>query len=405
MKIQFNLTGLKKAFATLLPVLNDDNALMPHMGLIAMDMHENTIRFRACSSEFYIVHLLDVDDFVTVKSSDLQQKTIVFPGRKLYDLLNKITSLSVNIQFDEKDAKLQAKGFSFAFTYGSSDTFTPIPTLKDAIVLPLHASQLQHAYRKTSYAANNAAEAKMAITKGVHHFFEANQFIIMATDRNRLSAYTMKTDTEHNKIIIVPIQFVTLIEKQLSQSSHIAIHAAENNIAIEINSSTYYCNLIADKPLDYHKIIPVAYPIQAIIDTQALRNALSKAMLCPSEKMDVVHLYINPKSKQCRIETPQQSTGSMREDILLLESEGENVSIIAKTKFLIEAVQRISNEQTLIQLTHKKGIFQIIDPSEKENHVQIILPMNQPETMNAAIENFQCDDANTTEELETPVAV
>lgn len=333
--------------------------------------------------------LLKVDEegILTMSASDLdlsiEKKVKVensIPGSivvlsKLFgDIIRKLPDETIVIE--ENDGKVNIKCVSSEFNIIglSSDEFPNInPKNEKEEKIVFDKDILKDMIRKTSFAAS-IDENKGVIT-GILIEMEENTLNMVAVDGFRMAIAREAMKNKERENIIISAKILSEISRIISESEDdrddIEVFLSDKKAVFVMEDTKVVSRLLEGKFMDYKRILPSKNGCRVVVNKSDLMNSVERAsLLAKVGKNNLVKLEI----KDSVIEiTSKSEEGNVKEEVIITK-EGEDVTIGFNSKYLIDALKVIEDENIVLLFNNSVSPC-LIKPVSGDSFEYLILPV------------------------------
>ena len=224
----------------------------------------------------------------------------------------------------------------------------------------------------------NAGKFKKALDKTV--FCMANQDVryylnglllnisnskikLVASDGHRLSIYedTLDEGTGYEARIILPRKGVLELGRLLDDpDAELKVEFSNNNIRIFIKNLIFSAKLVDSKYPDFGKVFQQEFFNPIHIQKQILKDALTRVAILSNEKFKGITLDITPDSLRISTHNPEHDEA---EEELVIEYEGEPLSIAFNAQYLQDAVSNLDSEIAVLTIASNASSCFIDEPN------------------------------------------
>ncbi len=337
---------------------------------------------------FYIT--ADENGTITIKTFDLEMGieyyfetqvmdpgAIVAPG-KFLDIIRKLPEQEVTISVDMDNFLISIEsGQAFFEIRGlSAEEYPKLPTIEETDPLSLPQSAIKEMIHQTHFAVSKE-ETKPAFTGVLFKFNEQNHEMIdmIATDSYRLAwkkGYIIN-QTHLSGNFIVPEKAVSHITRIIDHGDqHVKIYLTDQYFLCETDRVKLFSKLIDEEFPNLDQVIPKNYQTRVRVEKGTLLDSMERASLLASEgSNNIVKLNITEGNMEITSNSPQ--TGKLKEDVFV-DKEGDNLSIALNSRFLIDVLKVLKEEQVELEFTGSYSPV-ILRPEKNDDYFHLILPV------------------------------
>jgi DNA polymerase-3 subunit beta len=212
---------------------------------------------------------------------------------------------------------------------------------------------------------------------------DSGRLTMAAADGFRLSVRVAEVDIPVDSKISVIIPARALLElgrisSPEDQSVEVAITDNRNQILFRLNDVDLVSQLIDGAFPDYEKIVPAGATTTAVVNTEAMRNAVRVASYFARDAANIVKLSLQPGSEPqpgtvvVSAQAAEVGGNSTEVDASI---DGEGLDIAFNAKYLLDILNVAGSDQITVELTTRSspGLFR---PSGGEGFTHVVMPMH-----------------------------
>jgi len=254
----------------------------------------------------------------------------------------------------------------------SGEEFPVIPSVERNNEYKINAPILRDMIRQTIFAVS-MDESKPVLT-GELFEIDANSLKLVAVDGFRVAFRSVSLEGENPDItVVVPGKTLNEISKILStdDEAKVSICFTDKHMLIQMDECMVVSRLLEGEFLKYKQILEADYNTSVKIKRDEFLKALERASLISKEnKKNPVKLDIERDIVKISSNT---ETGTSYDE-LVVETEGDGLSIAFNPKYLIDALKSIDDDVTYMQFTTALSPC-IITGEEGCGYKYLVLPL------------------------------
>ena len=293
------------------------------------------------------------------------------------DIIKKLPNEEINIELKEDgNVNIKTNSSEFNILGTSADEFPSIGEIENIETqLSFNKNIFREMVRKTYFCASS--DESKGIIIGVLLEIEENNFNMAALDGFRMAVAREKLKNEKTENIIVSARILNEINKILFESDveeDIKLIVSNKKAAILMERTKIVIRLLEGEFIKYKSIIPKEKNTSVIIDKNELLNSIERASLLAKEgKNNLVKFKIVNNLLSI---TSTSEEGAVKEEIIM-EKEGKDIEIGFNSKYIIDAIKVIEDEQILMEFNTSTTPC-LIKPLEGKAYEYLILPVRIP---------------------------
>ena len=197
---------------------------------------------------------------------------------------------------------------------------------------------------------------------------------VVSLDGHRISIRNIELKNNYDaKKVVVPGKTLQEISKILpgNADEDVLVYLADNHIVFDFENTTVVSRLIEGEYFKIEQMLSSDYETKVKINKKELLDCIDRATLLVKEgdKKPII-MNVTDGNMELKINS---FIGSMNEDIEI-EKEGKDIMIGFNTKFFIDALRVIDEEEVSLYMVNPKAPCFIKDDEGK--FIYLILPVN-----------------------------
>ncbi len=370
MKFIVSSSLLLKNLQALSGVLNPSNTL-PILDDFLFELKDKTLQITASDLETTMT--------VTVPLTMSEEPGIItIPAKILLDTLKTFTDIPVTftINVENMGVEISAGEGKYKLSGHKSDEYPQTPLLENATSLSINSSILVSAFNKTIFATGN--DELRPVMSGIFCELTPDDITLVATDAHKLVRYR-RTDakSENSVSFILPKKPLNQLKNILSGDDFpVKIEYDQTNALFEFENVSLICRLIDGKYPNYEAVIPTENPNVLITNRSILLNTIKR-----------IAIFANQSTHQIRFKISGQELILSSEDIdfsnegterLSCNYEGEDMEIGFNSRFFLEMLSNIDNEDVRIEMSapNRAGLILPVDNENKDEDIlMLVMPV------------------------------
>jgi DNA polymerase-3 subunit beta len=405
-KIIFKIAPLKNALNSCSSLMSN-KVLQNFSGSVLLDVNKERILFKATDSKIYLSHEMKKEEY-TYSGEDF---SIVLIGRKIYEVLSKIDSGNIAIEFKKNNsAVLTSNGIKITLSTADSNMFLGFPEIKNPSSFSIPSEVLYYMYKKTSYSASKAEST--SILTGLNHEIKDNVFRIIGCDRQRVAIQAFNLENIDDTFsLTVPTDLIDEVKKNLDEGP-VNVTFDESYICYASGQNTFYSRIFDGTYPDVLRLIPPNFSGEMKLNTKSFKDALSRSSLFHDSDSHLTYFVMQPSLKKITLFSTKNALGQLKEDIASPESKGEDIILAINTKYIQDTINQITSEYMYLKYNNTTTPIAIVGDSDLDENIDIILPcrsqyMPSYEDANKSQEDseeeaYQTKEEDLSESLENP---
>lgn len=371
MKIKILQENLIKPLSIVNRVVSSKPSL-PILSNVLFEAEDKTLDLKATN--------LDLSLILKVNVEVEEKGKLTVPARSFLEFISSLGPQTMEIS--EKERKILVKGEKAQASFLTMDAveFPKFPEVDEKTKFKLKKDILGNSIRKTCFAA--ALDEGRPVLTGVLIKIEDGFLKMVATDGFRLSEAINKEKVPQVNFesLIVPARALVEVERLLGETEEeevvIGRTIDKNQIFFIIGSpidGLLFARLLEAEYPDYKRIIPETFSLTVIADTEELISTIKTASIFARGDGQTLRLFFDPQQKQITISAKTADVGEGLAKVSA-EIDGKGIEVGFNSKFLLDGVSSIKEEQTRIQIKEEVAPA-MFTGVENETYRHIIMPV------------------------------
>jgi DNA polymerase-3 subunit beta len=326
------------------------------------------------------------DDQLTLTGTDLEIQiiakininqatpgSITVPARKFLDIC-RLLPPSAEIKFEQQDDKVKilSNRSRFSLSCLPADNYPEFSESELENQFFINAGKFKKALDKTVFCMAN--QDVRYYLNGLLLNISNSKIKLVASDGHRLSIYedTLDQGTGYEARIIFPRKGVLELSRLLDDpDAELKVEFSSSNIRIFIKNLIFSAKLVDSKYPDFGKVFQQEFFNPIHIQKQILKDALTRVAILSNEKFKGITFDITSESLRISTHNPEHDEA---EEELVIEYEGEPLSIAFNAQYLLDAVSNLDSELAVLTIASNASSCFIDEPNECV-YKFIVMPM------------------------------
>jgi DNA polymerase-3 subunit beta len=234
----------------------------------------------------------------------------------------------------------------------------------------LEAKELREMLAETSFAVSHD-ESRYALN-GVFFSLQPKAIQLVATDGHRLALARRSLEgAGQGRSGIVPRKAVHEVARILGAGENVQVALSGNQFALRMPSVLLTARLIEGQFPNYEQVLPKGHPTRLTLAREAVAAALRRVSVLSEERAKPVKLMLSPGALKFSAQSPELGEA---EETMPVDYAGEEVSIGFNSRYLLDALSPITDEQVVMEL--KDGTSPgVLRTAGSEEYLCVIMPM------------------------------
>lgn len=363
MKIEIVRDTLLGAINAVIGVVERRQTL-PILGNVCLVVDEEMLTIVATDLELQLT--------TRVPATVIAPGSVTIPARKLFDICRGLPeggtiALSVN----DGRATLASAGSRFVLSTLPSDEFPTLDIEEGSNTVEISQRALLRLIEKTHFAM--AAQDVRYYLNGLCLHLSGDLLRAIATDGHRLalSECTLAKRFDDRQVL-VPRKGIQELQRLLEDvESTVSLMLSDNQLALELDNTSFVCKLIDGRFPEYQRVIPEANGFALRGDRERVRQALSRAAILANEKFRGVRLQLGDGELRLQTHNPEHEEA---EEVVEVEFSGDALEIGFNVTYLLDALGAMEGEGFELNLKASDASGLLTDPSDDSTRY-VVMPM------------------------------
>jgi DNA polymerase-3 subunit beta len=356
--------ALNKAINTVTKAVSVRTTI-PILKGILLDLKGSTLKMTSSNLDFTIQTSLEVQD--------PEEGSLVVDARMFSEVVRRLPNAMVSVESDVAgNLRLNCLGSDFSFVCFSAEEYPSLGSIEEIKRTTVRNRDLCDIIKKTSFAAS--IDEKKGIIIGCLIDFRPDRVEMCALDGFRMSIANFETEDGIEGRVVVQARMLSDIAKLLSESDpeeEVLISIDEKRLQLSCEDTVMTARLLVGDFLEYRNLIPKDHRTRFIISRDELQASLERASLFAREGQNNL---IKFTVSEGRLEISSRSEEGQVSEKILCETEGAPLSIGFNSKFILEVLKAVDDEEIMFDLIDSVSSC-LIKPVEGDSYLFFILPV------------------------------
>ncbi len=357
-----NLNNVIKGVSTknVIPVLNG----------IKFELTSDGLSLTASDSELTINSFINKNEIKNIENVG----TIVIQSKFILDIIRKMPSNVINFEvIDSLKIKIYTDNNQYNLNCLDANDYPNLKMDEHKDPIILKGDVLKSLINQTVFAISTQ-ELRPLLT-GINVTITGDTLVFIATDSYRLAKKNVKlnipVDTDID--IVIPGKNILELEKIITDEENVEMHIFNNKVLFKYKNIKFQTNLLSGTYPNTANLIPTEFGIIAKINKNEYTASVDRAALLTQGKdKNIIKMKI--ENKEMIINSYASEIGKVEEKLLVDTDPSANIEISFSSKYMLEALKTIKEEEILILLTNDVKPI-VIKSLTDESLIQLILPI------------------------------
>ena len=314
---------------------------------------------------------MDVSIETKVDANVIEEGNIVIDAKIFNEIIRKLPNSTINIETLDNDIiQITCEKSTFNLVHMNAEDYPSLPAIDENISVEVPQNILKNMIKGTSFAI--AQDETRPILQGILFEVKDKQLNLVALDGYRLAVRSEYLDNENNVEVVIPGKTLNEISRILEDSQDIVqITFTNNHILFNLNNTKVISRLLEGKFVNYLSLLPHEYKILVDVKKQDLQNCIERASLMSKDNnSNLIKLDFKEEGV---IITSNSQLGKVKEE-LDLNLQGEGIQIAFNSRYLLDVLKNIDDENVLMEMTSSVSPC-VIKCKQNNNSKYLVLPV------------------------------
>lgn len=306
-------------------------------------------------------------------------------ARKIYEIAKELPDGPLTLfQTENQWVQIEAGKSRFKVAALPADDFPLVPEMKEEVSIKVPAKILSELFRKTVFAVGendsryilNGLLFNLQIQgdKTVLRFVGTDGHRLAVVEREGLEISFPGGGKEERKDIqaVVPKKAIFEMKKLLEEGEEdLQISFAKTQVLLKKTGFSLHSRLMEGSYPNYSMVIPKGNDKTVSVNKWEMERALKRVSVFSREKTNAVHFNFSAGQLSFYAQSPEFGEA---EDQIAAVYEGEKISTGFNSRYVLEALSVIENEEIQIEMKDPLSPVMLKDPGDKK-YLCVVMPM------------------------------
>jgi DNA polymerase-3 subunit beta len=306
-----------------------------------------------------------------VPAEVFEEGSIVVESKLLGDLIKKLPNELIKIStINDIHIKIECDENIVTLVYQEGDNFPVLPSIEEDSRVSLPQEILKNMIKSTIMATDQ--NSLRPIYSGVLFDFKMDGLNVVALDSSRAAICNYMNENINTVSAVIPARTLGEVGKIIEwEDSEVKITFTANHVLFAIGKTRIISTLLDGDFGKYESFIPKEYTLEIIANKEKLIGHLERASVIGREgNFSAVTFHIQDDNLSI---TSNSQIGTIRGDLNVI-SHGMPMVIKFNSKYLIEALNVLEDDEVIIKFTTNQSVF-VVTNKNNANLMHIIAPM------------------------------
>ena len=312
----------------------------------------------------------------TNASDNEEEGETVLPGRMITELIRKMPAGTVSVQVTEgRSAVIRCMKNRSTLAVMDPAEYPVIQHLHQGTLVKIPQKKLKDMISHVTFAI--ASDESRPILTGSLMEISRSEARLIALDGFRLSLqklfqpFELPAGMEMIKAII-PGKVINELARILPDDDSFCVMTVDNGrIQFNFGNICLISSLLSGEYIDYRRIIPTEYKVEALADRSSVQDAIERASLMAREgKNNMIRMSFRQNVLKI---TSNAEMGNIEEEMEISMS-GEDLDISFNARYIIDLIRNVS-EDVLCMRFNSSVAPCVVVPKQGDQYLYLVLPV------------------------------
>ena len=307
----------------------------------------------------------------TIKADVMEEGEICVPGRYFSDFIKKLEGVQITLSANGRKMDIFYVDSQTDMQVLPADEFPAIDVDINENSFKLKTADLKNFISATSFCC--ATDDSRPILKGCNFVIQGNDISVTALDGFRLATVKGTVISSTGDLeIVCPARTLSEIEKMIPDSAdETEIFVRRGMMMVSSDNTVLTSRLYGGEFIKKENIIPKDFTTVVKVNKSVLKASIERAaILVRGDKNSLIIFDVNGD----KIEISSNSEIGNVQEPVKAEVEGKDVRIAMNSKFIIEAVNALGEEEIVLAFNSQIQPF-ICENMSNKDRLYLILPV------------------------------
>ncbi len=371
MKFSCNTKDIAAAVGAASKVVNA-HTTVPILSNVLLQAEDGKIAVRATDLELTLEHAFPAEI--------AEGGSVTVPAKLFSSYLGNLPTGMMELTGTPTRASVKCERSNYDFHALPAEEYPPLPAATRGSHFTIAAKKFREGIDATIFAASGE-EARGAVLMGTLLEIEGDSLTMVATDGYRLARFTTTLDDgiTGSEKYIVPSRALAEAARNLGGGEQIAVSALgaqSNQLQMTSGTTAITVRLVDGQYPNYQQVIPAKFDRSLTLGTAALIGSLRRAELVAGDRASMVKLAV---ANQTLIVTASSDVSGNAYEELEVEQTGEDLTIAFNARYLVEILNHIKSEKTVIEFLGplSPAAIRPLEPLDAGQQLYVLMPLRQ----------------------------
>lgn len=367
MKIKSTREDLLSALQPVIGVI-DKRQTMPILGNVLLKAQSESLYATGTDLETQISS--------SVSTEVIDDGSITVSARKLFDIIKALapeSSVTMSLNSKEKLIISSGKG-RYQLSTIPADDYPEFQSNEFDYSITLNSKLLLSGFDKVNFCMAN--QDVRYYLNGIMLSINEKGIDFVSSDGHRMALLSIASESTYEcqqSQIIIPRKAAIELHKLMGSigDCEVKVNFSRNAFSVDLGGVVFSTKLIDSKYPSFDRAIEQPTLPVITVNKDSLKQAISRAMILANEKFRGIEFSIDGSELEILTSNPEHEEAS---DVVDIEYSGQPVLIGFNAQYMLEAINKIDNDNVLIEIAENSSVIKVLDPNDM-NYNLVIMPM------------------------------
>ncbi|MBL4935067.1 DNA polymerase III subunit beta [Clostridium sp. YIM B02515] len=306
-----------------------------------------------------------------ISAKVLETGKILIDSKLLGDIVRKLPDSQIELStIDRNTIRLICEKDVINLGCQSTENFPILPTIKENLAVSVSKEAFRSMVKRTIIATDQ--NGIRPVFSGILFDLKTDMLVMVALDNTRAAICRHESNSANSIRVVIPGRTLIEVTKIVEwEEEDVEISFTSNQILFTIGNTKVISTLLDGDFGNYESFIPNEYTLEIIVNKEKLIGHLERASIIGKESnFCAVILDISDNTMMI---TSKSSIGDITGEVDII-SRGMPMRMKCNSKFLIEALNTLEDEEVMIKFTTSQSVL-VITNKNNTNTLHIIAPV------------------------------
>jgi DNA polymerase-3 subunit beta len=339
-------------------------AAHPVLTSIRLDASQGALNLLGCDSEMW--------SSASLAASIEIEGSICVQHKLFSEIVSALEPGTVSLELTGTQVTLQSGQSEWKMLALPSEEFPTPPVVEPRSSLRLAYGELTKAIEGVIHACSS--DANRAVLNGVLFQYDGETLTLVATDTHRLAVQRIHREGIGSVITaIVPQKALKAIKLlSLTGEDFITVTFDDTRLSVDVGHSQIISQLLTGSYPNWERVVPSEFTRSWMINREEFSSSVKRAMILAKDS--AYRVRFRGAGDKVVISSRSEDKGEAKEEVQVVSRNGD-MEIAFNGKYLEEALNSMSGEGVLAEMTEPSRPALIRSTDNGDDHFCVVMPM------------------------------